>query len=133
MLGKEREAKRAGFRDDGCMTRVIVAGTIDFDGMDVVPIIAAARDLIAAAYEEAGCIHYCWTSEVLHPGRIRVFEEWESREALSAHLADAAYHNMSAHLAACGMTGADVHKYRIDTKEPVYDPDGRPRGDFFTI
>lgn len=115
------------------MARVIVAGTIDFEGRDAAPIIAAARDLIAAAYVEAGCIHYCWTADVLHPGRIRVFEEWESEETLSAHLAAAAYLDMAAHLAASGMTGADVHKYRIDAKEPVYDPEGRPRGDFFMV
>ena len=113
------------------MSRVTIAGTIDFAGRDVTPILDAARDLIAAAYAEPGCIHYCWTADVLHPGRIRVFEEWESIETLCAHLAAAAYTDMAAHLAASGMTGADVHKYRIAAKEPVYDPEGRPRGDFF--
>lgn len=113
------------------MARVTIAGTIDFAGRDVAPILEAARELIAAACAEPGCIHYCWTADVLHPGRIRVFEEWESGETLIAHLAAAPYREMAAHLAASGMTGADVHKYRVDAKEPVYDPDGNPRGDFF--
>lgn len=114
------------------MSRVTIAGTIDFACDNVTPILVAASDMIAAAYAEPGCIHYSWTADVLHPGRIRVFEEWESTETLCAHLADPAYADMAAHLAASGMTGADVHKYRVEAKEPVYDPEGRARGDFFT-
>ena len=26
----------------------------------------------------------------------------------------------------------DIAKYRIDHEEPVYDPEGKPRADFFT-
>jgi hypothetical protein len=28
--------------------------------------------------------------------------------------------------------GASVAKYRVDKSEPVYDPTGKPRADFFT-
>ena len=28
--------------------------------------------------------------------------------------------------------GMDILKYRIDHAEPVYDPEGRPRADFFS-
>jgi hypothetical protein len=30
------------------------------------------------------------------------------------------------------MLATDILKYRIDHAEPVYDPNGVPRGDFFT-
>lgn len=114
------------------MSRVTLAGTIDFAGKDVTAILRGARDLIAAAYAEPGCVHYAWTADVLVPHRVRVFEEWESSETLCAHLAAAPYVEMAAYLAAAGLTGADVHKYRVDLKEPVYDEEGRARGDFFT-
>lgn len=29
-----------------------------------------------------------------------------------------------------GVRGADVAKYQVDAREPVYDPSGRPRADF---
>ena len=35
-------------------------------------------------------------------------------------------------IAAHGIRGVDVSKYRMDLQEPVYDPSGRPRADFFT-
>jgi hypothetical protein len=31
-----------------------------------------------------------------------------------------------------GLRSADVAKHRIDKSEPVYDPAGKPRADFFT-
>jgi len=64
------------------------------------------------------------------PGRVWVYEEWESSEALAAHLSGEPYLQMSDHLKACGILGADVAKYRIDRMEPIYDGTGVPRGDF---
>lgn len=114
------------------MTRVTLAGTLDFDGRDVTSILLGARDLIAAAYAEPGCLHYAWTADVLTPGRVRVFEEWETIETLCAHLGAEPYVRMAAYLDGAGLTAAEVSKYRVDLKEPVYDPEGRARGDFFT-
>jgi hypothetical protein len=39
---------------------------------------------------------------------------------------------MAGHLAAVGIKNAVTRKYRVDLIEPVYDPDGKPRADFFT-
>ena len=35
-------------------------------------------------------------------------------------------------IGAYGLRGADVLKYRMELAEPVYDPTGVPRADFFT-
>jgi hypothetical protein len=35
-------------------------------------------------------------------------------------------------MAAHGLRGASVLKYRIERSEPVYDRSGRPRADFFS-
>lgn len=112
------------------MSVVTIAGTIDFAGKDVSAILLGARALIEAVYDEPGCIHYAWTADVLTPGRIWVYEEWENSATLSAHLAAEPYVAMAAYLGEAGMSGADVHKYRIAIKEPVYDASGVARGDF---
>ncbi len=39
---------------------------------------------------------------------------------------------MLGHLTETGIVKAVTQKYRIDHFEPVYDPEGRPRADFFT-
>jgi len=61
-----------------------------------------------------------------------VFEAWADEAALSAHFAGSWYKGMLATLGAHGLRGADVAKYRSDLREPVYDPTGRPRADFFS-
>ena len=48
-----------------------------------------ARPLMRAAIEatlaEAGCRAYSYAEDVAEPGLFRVMEQWDSREALSAH------------------------------------------------
>lgn len=112
--------------------RVIVAGTLSFAPGSEAGVIERARAHIEATFGEPGCIHYAWTVDPLNPGTVWVYEEWESPETLTAHLAGPAYLAMRDHLATSGLRDASVAKYRVDLKEPVYDPDGNPRGDFFT-
>jgi quinol monooxygenase YgiN len=35
---------------------------------------------------EAGCIDYVFSADPLEPGRVVLFERWESQEALDAHI-----------------------------------------------
>ncbi len=89
---------------------------------------------IEGALAEEGCIAYSWTEDHLTPGRVWVYEEWTTSEALSAHLASHWYRDMGAHLASYDrkpMTNI-IKKYRVDHEEPVYDDTGTARGDFFT-
>ncbi len=112
--------------------RVVISGEIDLEPAKVEACVLDAQPLIAAALAERGCNHYAWTTDPAKPGRVHVFEEWDSEADLIAHLAAEPYLKMSAHLNAVGLLGADTRKYRVDLVEPVYDPQGQPRGDFFT-
>jgi quinol monooxygenase YgiN len=111
---------------------VIVAGNIDFEPEDVAVMLETARPHIEGAYTEKGCVHYIWTPDPHRPGRVQVFEEWETSEDLSAHLSSHWYADMRAHMGKFRRTGASVRKYRVDLSEPVYDATGKARGDFFT-
>ncbi len=111
---------------------VIVAGTLEFDPANAEKAILSGRTHIEGAYTEKGCVHYAWTLDPLNPGRVYVFEEWDTQEDLAVHLADHWYRDMAAHLGQSGLKSADVKKYRVDLSEPVYDPEGKPRADFFT-
>lgn len=48
---------------------------------------AAARKMAAASREEAGCHAYAFYEDLEVAGRFRVYEEWESAEALREHFA----------------------------------------------
>ena len=112
--------------------RVVISGEIDVEPDKREKAILDAQPLIGAALAETGCVHYAWTCDPAKPGRIQVFEEWDTEADLIAHLADEPYLKMAGHLAQTGILSAVTRKYRVDIVEPVYDPAGKPRGDFFT-
>lgn len=64
---------------------IIVSGTLRLLAEDLPKIRVAAATVIAATRAEAGCIVYAFAEDLLEPGLIRIYEEWESREALSEH------------------------------------------------
>ena len=112
--------------------RVVISGEIDVEPAIREKAVLDAQQLIADALAEKGCVHYAWTCDPAKPGRIHVFEEWDTEADLIAHLAAEPYLKMAGHLASTGILGAVTRKYRVDIVEPVYDPEGKPRGDFFS-
>lgn len=112
---------------------IIIAGFLDFPPDVAERLIIEAKPLITAALEEPGCRAYSWAIDPLHPGRVHVFEEWDSEEALAGHFVGRPYVEMGAHLnSGAGILGMQVQKYRFDLAEPVYDDQGRARADFFS-
>lgn len=111
---------------------IIIAGTIDVDPDRRTAALEAACVHMAATRELAGCLDYVWSADPLTPGRIYVFERWRDQSALETHFASPHFPAMRDTIAAHGITGLDVAKYRGDSREPVYDATGTPRADFFT-
>lgn len=111
---------------------VVIAGEIDFPPANREPALAGAADLIAMALAEPGCCHYAWSADPYLPGRVHVFEQWDSAEQLQAHLEGPAYHGMLAHLGQFSILEAVTRKYRCDLIEPVYNAAGVATATFTT-
>lgn len=111
---------------------IIVAGTVDLEPDKVDAALEAGIPHVLAARAEQGCVHYVWSKDPTQPGRIYVFEEWETQEDLAAHLTAEPYFNMRDTIGSFGLLAADNKKYRVDLSEPVYDETMTPRADFFT-
>ena len=111
---------------------IIIAGTVDVDVDKRDAALEAGKPHMEATRTQKGCLDYVWSADSLTPGRIYVYERWETQDDLAAHLSGPYYVAMRDTIAAHGLRGADVSKFRIDLAEPVYDPQGRPRADFFT-
>ena len=112
------------------MSRIVVSGIVEFppDARDEA--LLKGKALIEGAYTEKGCIHYLWTADLNHPGRVVVYEEWESGADLEAHLQSDWYRNMFAHLSQYSIGSAEINKFRVDLKEPVYNEIGVATGYF---
>lgn len=64
---------------------LIVTGEVELAPGDVERIRAAAIAMMEATAAEPGCRFYRFYEDVGRPGVMRVYEEWESEEALAAH------------------------------------------------
>ena len=111
---------------------VIINGSVHIKAGDRDNALVETAALVEATRSQAGCRHYVWSADPTSETRVYVYENWESAETLAAHLAGPYYANMLATLGTFGVYDVEVAKFRIDLEEPVYDPEGRPRADFFT-
>jgi quinol monooxygenase YgiN len=61
---------------------IVVAGSLSVEPSGREAYLDGCRDVVAAARQAAGCLDFALSADLLEPGRINVFERWESREAL---------------------------------------------------
>lgn len=111
---------------------IVIAGEIDFPPENRDAALAGAKALIDLALAEPGCRHYAWTADPHLPGRVHVFEQWDSAAELQEHLEGEAYRGMLGHLSGFSILNAETRKYRCDLVEPVYGPDGIATAKFLT-
>jgi len=111
---------------------VLINGTMHMPSGVRETTLAETAHLVVETRTQAGCLHYVWSADPTSATRVYVYEKWASVEALAAHLAGPYYQNMLGVLGKSGVTDVEVLKYKVAVEEPVYDPQGRPRADFFT-
>lgn len=66
---------------------LIVAGTFDVDPSDREAFIRSREDAMRRSRAEGGCHAYVFSADPIEPGRVYLYERWESKESLAAHLA----------------------------------------------
>lgn len=115
--------------------RIIVAGWLTYPGgtQTCTEIITGGAAHIASSRAEEGCVAYNWAVDPLEPGKIHVYEEWESEKALLRHLQHDSYAAMRNHLGQWELTGFGVLVYSVNGIEPIYDDNGQPRREIFGV
>lgn len=64
---------------------IVVTGVIEVAETDRERAILLASELAQEMRKETGCISYGFYEDIIRPGRIRIYEEWESEAALEHH------------------------------------------------
>ncbi len=111
---------------------VIINGSAEIQAQDRDKALAECAGLMEETRTQEGCLHYVWSADPTSDTRIYVYEKWQNSELLCKHLAGSYYAKMLAHMGGYGVHNVDVAKYKIAIEEPVYDSEGKPRGDFFS-
>lgn len=65
---------------------LIVAGSIEVDPAERDAFLKGREEGMRSSRAEPGCLEYVFSADPLEPGRVVLFERWESKEALAAHL-----------------------------------------------
>ena len=91
---------------------IVVAVILTFHESTCVSMIEASNRVAEITRTEAGCISYEFFADINQPGRMLLFEEWESRDALDAHLASPHLAEFRAFLADADVT-RDLRRYEV--------------------
>lgn len=98
---------------------LIVAGHVLIDPAKREEALEAARAVMAETRREPGCRTYVFSQDLEEPGRFRIFEEWESDDALRAHFATPHMARFQQAMAGFGVREMQVQRYEIASVGPL--------------
>jgi quinol monooxygenase YgiN len=98
---------------------LVVAGEIEIDPANREKAVATALEMMEATRREPGCISYAFSADLAHPGRFRIFEEWQSQAALDLHFAAPHMAAFQGKVAGLGVKGMKVQKYEVAAVGPL--------------
>ena len=90
---------------------LIIAGHFDVDPAQRDEFIRDREEGTKRSRAEDGCLAYAFSADPLEPGRVLLFERWESKDALAAHIAG--LRNDQQPASAIKVIGREVLQYEI--------------------
>ena len=98
---------------------IIVAGTVRIpaERMDEIRDIAWAT--LETTRKEEGCIVYSYAFDVIDPGLLRIYEQWESRGHLDAHGKQPHMDPWRAKMREVGASERSLHSFEAGEGMPV--------------
>jgi quinol monooxygenase YgiN len=98
---------------------LVIAGEIEIDPAHREVAVAAAVEMMDETRRESGCISYTFSGDLTEPGRFRIFEEWESQDALDAHFASPHMARFQQAMGGFGIVQMSVQRYEISKVGPL--------------
>jgi quinol monooxygenase YgiN len=97
---------------------LIVAGTIDVAPGQRDEFLRGRSEAVLATRSEPGCIEYAFSADLVDPGRVRIFEKWETKDALRAHL-QAMSSQPPSPAPSVDILGRDLLQYEVSSSGPL--------------
>ena len=94
---------------------VIVAGHIAVDPEQRESLLADSMSVVEKARRADGCLDFAMTADLLDPGRVNLFEHWESQAAVKAFRRSAPRNKHGA-----AMLSVSVAEYDIADVRPLF-------------
>jgi len=90
---------------------IIVSGIMTVGPSSHDRVVELARIVAAKSLEEPGCRAYGFWEDPDVRGRFRIFEEWDSQDALTEHFAAPHFAEFGSGLGEVELISMDVHRY----------------------
>lgn len=87
---------------------LIVAGSLYVDPEDRDDYLAGSAEVVEAARAAPGCLDFAISADVVEPGRINVYERWDTEEQLLEFRGSGPTEEQQV-----AIRGAEVHRYVI--------------------
>jgi quinol monooxygenase YgiN len=91
---------------------VIVAGHIVVDPQERDDYLSGCVDVVRQARRAAGCLDFALSADLVDPGRINIFERWESQAAVEAFRGSGPSDEQGAAIRAASVAEYDVEGER---------------------
>lgn len=98
---------------------LIVAGYMDVEPDARAQFLDGMVAAMHASRAEPGCLDYVLSPDPIDPGRVRLFERWESKDALGVHLAKVAERRGAEPSGPSPVKGVEVLQYEIGASGPI--------------
>ncbi len=98
---------------------LVIAGYVTLDSAKLPDATAAAQEMVRETLKEDGCSAYCFAADLTQEGRVRIFEEWESQEALDLHFKTPHMAKFQQAMGGFGVKEMVVHRYEVASKGPL--------------
>lgn len=95
---------------------LIIAGVFEVDAAERDAFIAERAEMMRSSRAEPGCIAYTFSADPIEPGRVYLYERWESKEALAAHIQGLRAHPPAF---AVAVISSDAQQYEISGIGPI--------------
>jgi len=92
---------------------VIVAGHLEVDPEQRESYLAGCVPVVEAAREAAGCLDFALTADLVDPGRIQIYERWESQAAVEAFRGNGPSDDQGAMIVAAAVAEYEVAAVRV--------------------
>ena len=98
---------------------IVVSGEIRIHPDDFDTAFALVETLVAATRAEPGCVAYDFWVDPRDRGRIRLFEEWSSPEAVESHGASEHYAAFNASIVSVRIESVELTRYEVASQGPL--------------
>jgi quinol monooxygenase YgiN len=98
---------------------IVVSGTINIDPANNARMTELVGELVPPTRQEDGNLEYTYSLSQSNPGEWRVFEEWETEEALNNHMATPHMATFIGAMGDLGVSGVDISRYEVSEKSKL--------------